>query len=84
MRLQGKAVLILPDNNPEKTISGVFIPLSAKEKPLIGTVIDCGIGCEAVTVGDRVHYLRKGASIIHIDDVEHHFVTEHQINAIYG
>lgn len=32
-------VVILPDPKEEKTTSGLFIPDSAKEKPLRGTVI---------------------------------------------
>jgi co-chaperonin GroES (HSP10) len=83
MRTQGKAILILPESNPEQTEGGIHIPATVKEQPLIGKVVDCGNGCEEVRIGNRVQYNRKGSSIINIDNVEHHFITEDQINYIY-
>lgn len=83
MKLQGKAVLILPDDNPEKTDGGIMIPKTVEEKPLTGKVTDCGPGCEEVHVGNRVIYNRKGSSVIQIDEVEYHFISEHQISYIY-
>lgn len=39
MRLQGKAVLILPENLPEKSEGGIHIPETVKEQPIIGNVV---------------------------------------------
>ena len=83
MKIQGKAVLILPESLPEKSEGGIHIPETVKEQPIIGNVVGCGPGCEDVAPGNRVQYKRKGASIMIIDDVEHHFITEEQIVYIY-
>ena len=78
MRLQGKSILVLPDDNPEKTKKGIINPVM-KDKPNTGTVVVCGPGCEVCEPGDHIQYKRKGASIMHIDEVEHHFIIEDQI-----
>lgn len=83
MRLQGKAILILPDDNQEKTKSGIINPVM-KEKPNTGRVTHHGPGCELVQVGDFVQYKRKGASIMYIEGIEYHFIIEEQIVFIHG
>lgn len=83
MRLQGKAVLILPESLPEKSEGGIHIPETVKEQPIIGNVVACGPGCEDVSQGNRVQYKRKGASVMIMDDVEYHFISEDQIVYIY-
>jgi len=82
MNLQGKSILILPDDNPEST-KGIINPVS-KKKPNTGEVIDHGPGCELVQAGDAVQYKRQGASVMWQDDVEHHFIIEDQIIFIHG
>ena len=53
-------VLIKPSPAEEKTISGIIIPDSAKEKPLKGEVLAAGAGTKdetmVVSVGDIVLY----------------------------
>lgn len=53
-------VLVKPSPAEEKTISGIIIPDSAKEKPLKGEVLAVGSGTKdeemSVTVGDTVLY----------------------------
>ena len=83
MRLQGKSILVLPDDAPRETKGGIINPLSLK-KPITGKVIDCGPGCESVRPGNQVQYKTKGASIIMIDGVAHHFIIEEQIFFVYG
>ncbi len=84
MKLVGTAVMILPDDNPERTDKGIIIPRTAKDKPITGKVVRIGVRCESVKVGWRVFYERRGASVMEIDGVEHHFVNENQIMAHDG
>ena len=53
-------VLILPQAAEEKTVSGIIIPDTAKEKPLMGKVVAVGPGTAEikmeVKVGDMVIY----------------------------
>ena len=64
-------VLIEPAPAEEKTISGIIIPDSAKEKPLRGTVIAVGTGKkdEPITVktGNVVMYGQYSGTEIKID-----------------
>lgn len=83
MELQGKAVLIKPDENPEK-MGSIHIPETAKDKPNSGIVIDVGPGCKEISKGDRVKYPRKAGNVIIIEGVEHHFIIEDQIEYIDG
>lgn len=83
MKVQGKAVLILPDPMPEKTKGGLAIPKTATEGQTTGTIVDCGSECEEAKNGDRVIFLKKPTSIIVIGDVEHCFGMESCIQFIY-
>lgn len=53
-------VLILPSPVEEKTISGIIIPDSAKEKPLKGTVVAAGNGTK-----DEEMTLKDGDTVIY-------------------
>ena len=64
-------VLIEPAQAEEKTISGIIIPDSAKEKPLKGTVIAVGTGKKdepmTVKTGNQVMYGQYSGTEIKID-----------------
>ena len=83
MILQGKAILVKPDEAPEKTKGGIVTPAMAK-KPDSGLVIKCGPICDITQPGDHIQYKRKGASVIHIDGDEHHFIIEEQVYFNHG
>lgn len=65
-------VLIKPTPAEEKTISGIIIPDSAKEKPLRGTVLAVGNGTKdeemVVKEGDVVIYGKYSGTEIEVDD----------------
>jgi len=84
MKSLGKAVLILPDNPPERTRGGLLIPATARDKPQTGTVIDKGPECRIIVKGQRVIFPRKSASIIVIDNVDHYFINENRLLYIAG
>jgi chaperonin GroES len=63
-------VLIKPDAAEEKTAAGLFIPETAKEKPLAGTVVATGPGTDEVKMevkaGDKVLYGKyAGTEVTH-------------------
>ena len=63
-------VLIKPDAAEEKTAGGLIIPETAKEKPLVGTVVAAGPGTEEIKMevkaGDKVLYGKyAGTEITH-------------------
>lgn len=63
-------VLIKPDPAEEKTAGGLFIPETAKEKPLEGTVVAAGPGTDEIKMevkaGDKVLYGKyAGTEVTH-------------------
>lgn len=79
-------VLIQPRAAEEKTAGGLFIPETAKEKPLEGKVIAVGPGTSDVTmevsVGDQVLYGKYSGTEITIDGDEYIMMRQNDILAI--
>lgn len=79
-------VLILPNPAEEKTAGGLFIPDTAKEKPLAGKVIAVGPGTSEVTMevkeGDQVLYGKYAGTEIQIDGESYIIMRQSDILAI--
>ena len=79
-------VVILPNPAEEKTAGGLFIPDTAKEKPLMGTVKAVGPGTadvkKEVAVGDTVMYGKYAGTEIHIDGTDYLIMKQADIMAI--
>jgi chaperonin GroES len=69
----GNRVLILREEQTNKTASGLYIPDSAKEKPLNGKVI--ALGKEAIEAGihegDTVVFPKFGGTELNIDGTDY-------------
>ncbi len=81
-------VLIKPNPAEEKTAGGLFIPETAKEKPLAGTVVAAGPGTEEIKMevkaGDKVLYGKyAGTEITHEGDT-YIIMKQSDIFAIIG
>ncbi len=67
----GDRVLIRPAAAEEKTIGGIIIPDSAKEKPLKGEIIAVGTGTKdeemVVKVGDKVLFTKFSGMEIELE-----------------
>ena len=81
-------VLIKPTLKEEKTISGIIIPDSAKEKPLRGTVLAVGNGTKdeemVVKEGDVVIYGKYSGTEIEVDDDKLIIMRQSDILAVVG
>lgn len=79
-------VLIEPAPQEEKTASGIFIPDTAKEKPLKGTIVAAGNGKkdEPMTVkeGDVVLYGKYAGTEISINNTNYLIMRESDVVAI--
>ena len=84
-------VLIEPAPAEDKTVSGLYIPDNAKEKPMQGTVIAAGPGKKDengkaidmdVKVGDKVLYGKYSGTEVTVDVKEYLIVRESDIFAI--
>ena len=79
-------VLIEPNPAEEKTAGGLFIPDTAKEKPLAGKVVAVGPGTSEVTmevkVGDQVLYGKYAGTEINVDGKDYLIMRQNDILAI--
>jgi chaperonin GroES len=79
-------VVIKPLEAQEKTVSGIIIPDSAKEKPQRGTVIATGPGTKddkmEVKIGDVVLYGKYAGTEISIDNKDYLIMKQTDILAI--
>ena len=79
-------VVILPNPAEEKTAGGLFIPDTAKEKPLVGKVVAVGPGTKDITmevkVGDQVLYGKYAGQEIQVEGVDYLIMKQSDILAI--
>jgi chaperonin GroES len=84
-------ILVLREEGEKKTAGGIFIPDTAKEKPLEGKVVAVGPGKfdkdgkripVEVKKGNRILFSRYGGTEIKINGVEHLMMREDDILAI--
>lgn len=81
-------VLITPAQAEEKTIGGIIIPDTAKEKPLKGEVIAVGEGTKdekmSLKKGDKVLYGKYAGTEIEIDGTKYLIMRQSDVLAILG
>ena len=81
-------VLVLPNPAEEKTAGGLFLPDTAKEKPLAGKVVAVDPGTAEVkmevAVGDTVLYGKYAGTEIHVDGVDYLIMKQSDIMAVLG
>ncbi len=79
-------VLIEPNPAEEKTAGGLFIPDTAKEKPLAGKVIAVGPGTSEVTmevkVGDEVLYGKYAGTEVNVEGKDYIIMRQSDILAV--
>lgn len=80
-------VLIQPAPAEEKTLSGIIIPDSAKEKPLRGTVVAAGEGTKdeqmIVKEGDTVLYGKYAGTEIELEGEKYLIMRQSDILGIF-
>ena len=81
-------VLILPAPAEEKTIGGIIIPDTAKEKPLKGEVIAAGNGTKdeemVLKAGDHVLYGKYAGTEIELDGTKYQIMRQSDVLAVLG
>lgn len=86
-------VLVKRMESEEKTVGGLYIPDTAKEKPAKGEVVAVGPGKTAddgkviamtVKEGDQVLFNKYAGTEVKLDGVEHLVMREDDILAIIG
>ena len=81
-------VLVKPAPAEEKTIAGIIIPDTAKEKPLQGTVLAVGNGTKdeemVVKVNDTVLYGKYAGTEIEFEGEKYLIMRQSDIFAVLG
>ena len=81
-------VLILPAPAEEKTIGGIIIPDTAKEKPLKGEVIAVGNGTKdeemVLKVGDTVLYGKYSGTELEVEGTKYLIMRQSDVLAVLG
>ena len=80
--------LILPAPAEEKTIGGIIIPDTAKEKPLKGEVIAVGNGTKdeemVLKVGDTVLYGKYAGTELEVEGNKYLIMRQSDVLAVLG
>lgn len=81
-------VLILPMAAEEKTVGGIIIPDTAKEKPLQGRVVAVGNGTKdeemVIAVGDQVLYGKYSGTELEFEGEKYLIMRQSDVLAIIG
>ena len=81
-------VLILPMAAEEKTVGGIIIPDTAKEKPLQGKVVAVGNGTKdeemIIAVGDQVLYGKYSGTELEFEGEKYLIMRQSDVLAILG
>ena len=74
-------VVAVREKAQEKTASGLYLPDSSIEKPVVAEVVAVGPDAKAVKVGDKIVYKEYSTTELKINDVEYLLVKEDDILA---
>ena len=81
-------VLVVPAPAEERTIGGIIIPDTAKEKPLKGEIVAVGNGTKEeemiVKVGDTVLYGKYAGTELELEGTKYLIMRQSDILAIVG
>ncbi len=79
-------VLILPAAAEEKTVGGIIIPDTAKEKPLKGEIVATGAGTKdegmVLKAGDHVLYGKYAGTELEFDGVKYLIMRQSDVLAV--
>lgn len=81
-------VLVKPQAAEEKTVGGIIIPDTAKEKPLRGEILAVGQGTKdeqmVLKVGDQVLYGKYAGTELEFDGEKYLIMRQQDVLAVLG
>ncbi len=89
----GDRIVVQREQSEERTVGGIYLPDSAKDKPTRGTVVSVGDGKllddgsrgeMQVKTGDRVLFTSYSGENIEVGDVEYVLMSEAEVLAVLG
>lgn len=64
-----------------KTASGIYLPETSKEKPVLATVVAVGPDVKTLRPGDKIVYKEYSTTELKINDIEYLIVKEEDVLA---
>jgi len=64
-----------------KTVSGLYLPDNAKEKPVLAKVMAIGPDVKSLKIGDKIVYKEYSTTELKINDIEYLIVKEEDVLA---
>ena len=74
-------VVAVREKAQEKTASGLYLPDSSKEKPVMATVVAVGPKVEQVAIGDKIVYKEYSTTDLKINETEYLILKEDDVLA---
>lgn len=75
----GDRVVAVREQAQEKTVSGLYLPDNAKEKPVMARVVAVGKDAKNIKVDDRIVYKEYSTTELKIDGTEYLIVKEEDV-----
>lgn len=75
----GDRIVAVREEAQNKTASGLYLPDSAKEKPVLATVLAAGPDVKHVKKGEKILYKEYSTTEIKIDGTEYLIVREEDV-----
>jgi len=77
----GDYIVAEPEEAPNKTASGLYLPEKATEKPKVAKVLAVGPAARQLKVGDRVLYKSYSPTEVKVDGKDYLLVKEEDVLA---
>lgn len=74
-------VVAVREKAQTKTASGLYLPDTAKERPVVASIVAIGPDVKTLKVGDKILYKEYSTTDIKIDDVEYLIVKAEDVLA---
>jgi len=74
-------VVAVREKAQTKTASGLYLPDTAKEKPVVASVVAIGPDVKTIKVGDKILYKEYSTTQIKIDETEYLIVKAEDVLA---
>ncbi len=75
----GDRVVAVREKAQEKTASGLYLPDSSKEKPVMAEIVAIGPEANALKVGDKIIYKEYSTTEVKVNDAEYLIVKQDDV-----
>lgn len=75
----GDRIVAVREKAQEKTASGLYLPDSSKEKPIMAEVVAVGPEATALKIGDKIIYKEYSTTDIKINETEYLIVKQDDV-----